>query len=284
MTSALSRRANNATNSLHSLIYFAPEAEERFTALGLKPGRMCYFAGRAAPMGAVGAGVVTATFYNFSPSLVARCIPAAWELARPAEVVTARFDAAHAALNRLLGADMLTSPQMATMAELTRAAAGAARPEGRPLYAAHADLSWPDEPHLVFWHAATLLREHRGDGHIAALVMSGLTGLEALVTHTATGKGFQPRFARSSRGWSDAEWDAAVAGLTERGVLDETGALSQHGQRMRDHIEQNTDRLAAGPWEHLGEARTEQVIELGREMSRTAATAGAFPDIFGPGR
>jgi len=101
MTSPLVRSAHVATNALHSLIYFAPETEQHLTTTGLQPGRMCYFAGRAAPMGAVSAGVVTATFYNFSPALIARCIPRAWELARPDVVTGARFAAADAALNTL---------------------------------------------------------------------------------------------------------------------------------------------------------------------------------------
>ncbi len=81
------RAAHTATNSLHSMIYFVPETEQQLTGTGLKPGRMCYFAGRSAAMGAVGSGVVTATFYNFHPGLVAHCIPAAWELARPDAVL-----------------------------------------------------------------------------------------------------------------------------------------------------------------------------------------------------
>ena len=135
MTFPLARSAHVATNALHSLIYFVPETEQQLTVVGLRPGRMCYFAGRAAPMGAVGAGVVTATFYNFSPGLVAHCIPRAWELARPDVVIGARFAAADAALTRLLGPIVIASQDMITMAELTREAAAACRPEGRPLYA-----------------------------------------------------------------------------------------------------------------------------------------------------
>jgi hypothetical protein len=200
-----------ATNALHSLIYFVPETEERLAGAGLKPGRMCYFAGRAAPMGAVSAGVVASAFYNFSPALVAHSIPRAWELARPEAIISARFAAADAALTRLLGPDIIASHDMITMAELTREAAAACRPEGRPLYAGHAGLDWPDAPHLVMWHALSLLREHRGDGHICALVAAGLSGPEALVTHTATGQAFVTGFARASRGWSEEEWEGTAA-------------------------------------------------------------------------
>jgi hypothetical protein len=278
MTSALVRQAHDATNVLHSLIYFAPEAEQQFTAAGLEPGRMCYFAGRAAPMGAVGAGVVTATFYNFSPELVAAAIPRAWQLAAPAAVLQARFAAADAALRRLLGPELIAGPDLVTLAGLVRSAAAGCGPEGRPLYAGHADLPWPDGgPHLDLWHALSLLREHRGDGHVAALTAAGLSGLEALVTHTATGQGFIPEFARASRGWAAADWDAAVAELTARGLLDGAGELTAAGLEIRATVERDTDRMAAPPWRHLGDEGTEQVIQLGRQLSRAVVKSGAFP-------
>jgi hypothetical protein len=281
MASSIARSAHNATNSLHSLIYFAPETEQELTRVGLREGRMCYFAGRAAPMGAVSAGVVAATFYNFNPELVAKSIPAAWELASPAVVVGARFAAADAALTRLLGPDVTGSADMTTLAQALRDAVSACEPDGRPLYAGHADLDWPDAPHLVMWHGASLLREHRGDGHIWALACAGLSGIEALVTHVATAKGFNPAFALSSRGWSQDEWDSAVSGLAARGLLDGDGALTPAGQELRAEVEDQTDRLAAAPWEHLGEQRTEDVVRIGKTMTRAVLGAGAFPrEIF----
>jgi hypothetical protein len=277
MAFSLARSAHNATNVLHSLIYFAPEAEQQFTAVGLKPGQMCYFAGRAAPMGAVGSGVVTATFYNFNPRLIARAIPEAWELASPEVVIGARFTAVDAALTRLLGPDAIASDDMITLAALAREASSACTPEGRPLYAGNADLDWPDAPHLVMWHAMTLLREHRGDGHIAALTEAGLSGIEALVTHCATGNGFLDAFARSSRGWTQEEWDATVSGLAARGLFDDEGALTEAGQALRAQVEDATDRMAAAPWQYLGEQRTEEVVRIGKAMTRTVLKAGAIP-------
>ena len=277
MAFPLAHRAHNATNSLHSLVYFVPETEQHLTSAGLRSGRMCYFAGRAAPMGAVGAGVVTAAFYNFSPGLVAGSVPAAWELASPEAVVAARLAAAGAALTRLLGPEVTASADMITMAALLREAASACQPEGRPLYAGHAGLSWPDAPHLVMWHAVSLLREHRGDGHTWALGCAGLSGIEALVTHTATGKGFTAEFARSSRGWSQQEWDSAVAGLAARGLVDREGALTEAGHALRAQVEEQTDQLASAPWEYLGDQRTEDVVRIGKAMTRAVLAAGAFP-------
>ncbi|SFQ16604.1 hypothetical protein SAMN05421810_10510 [Amycolatopsis arida] len=276
-------RCHRVLDPLHSMIYFAPEAEECLTGAGLRPGRMCYFASRSAPMGAVGPGTVAATFFNFNPELVARHIPRAWELASPTDVVAARFAAVDAALRRLLGPDTLAGEQVAEAAELARAAAEGCVPEGRPLYAGHADLDWPSEPHLVLWHAVSLLREFRGDGHVAALVGAGLNGLTALVTHTATGRGFLEPVAKVSRGWSDEQWSGTADRLREQGFLDERGALTEQGQRLRDEVEAVTNSSAAAPWAWLGADKAERLHDLGRSLSRAIVAVGAFPDnVFAP--
>lgn len=273
----LAFRCHRALEPLHSMIYFSSEAEHAFTAAGLDRGRMSYFASRSAPFGAVGPSVVTATFYNFNPELVARHIPKAWSLAAPEKIVDARFAAAEAALRRLLGDDLARSDELAELARLTREAAGHCHPDGRPLYAAHADLDWPEEPLTVLWHAVSLLREFRGDGHIAALVNHGYDGLPALVTHTATGKGFLKEAARTLRGWSEEQWAAAGDDLRERGLLDSEGKLTDKGADDRAAIEDETDASAELPWRRLGADKAARVQELGRRLSRAAVDAGAFP-------
>lgn len=272
---ALAGRAFRATNSLHSMVYFAPEAEEEFTAIGLRPGSMPYFASRSAPMGAVSGGVTAATFYNFSPAMVARHIPRAWTLATPADVLAARLRVVDRALRRLL-ADAVTSDEVVELGALAREASTALTPEGRPLYAGHADLEWPDEPHLVMWHAITLLREYRGDGHIAALVASGLSGIDALITHCATGRGMTMQAAQRLRGWTDEQWSQALNGLKLRGLLSDE-QLTAAGAALRDQVENDTDRMDVAAWEHLGEERTVRLIELGKSLSRTITANGAYP-------
>jgi hypothetical protein len=271
----LAGRAHRATESLHSMVYFVPEAEEQLVSIGLRPGRMCYFASRSAPMGAVSAGVTAATFVNFNPDLVAKFIPRAWTLASIETILDARLRAADLALRRLLG-DALDGPEVGELAELTRIATTALAPEGRPLYAGHADLAWPDEPHLVLWHAVTLLRESRGDGHTMALAHARLNGIESIVTHTATGRGFTVDAAKLLRGWSDEQWQTAVAGLQKRGLMD-GDELTDEGAAVRAAVEAETDQLDAPPWEHLGTERTARVIELGKILSRTIVGNGAFP-------
>lgn len=275
MPTPFAARAHRATESLHSLVYFVPEAERQFTAIGLRPGRMGYFASRSAPMGAVSAGVTAATFYNFNPDLVARFIPRAWTLAAPADVLTARFTVADLALRRLLG-ESLASPEVAEAGRLAREATLGLAPEGRPLFAGHADLDWPDEPHLVLWHALSLLREYRGDGHLIALQMAGLSGIESIVTHTATGRGFLEEPAKLLRGWSDEQWSAAIDGLKSRGLMDADG-LTAVGVAQREQVEADTDRLDSAPWQRLGPERTARLIELGKGLSRIVVGNGAFP-------
>ena len=136
----------------------------------------------------------------------------------------------------------------------------------------------PQEPHLAYWHAATLLREHRGDAHLAALLSAGLDPVEALVSHTATGKGMAPRWVMATRGWRSDDWDAAVKRLRVRGVLDEAGELTDAGTALRAELEEATDRMDTAPYEHLGAEGVERLTELGRGFLFTAAAAGAFPD------
>ncbi|MEU1630109.1 hypothetical protein ABZ746_33415 [Streptomyces sp. NPDC020096] len=277
LTLRASRRCYNALNPLHSAFYFAPEHDDELAALGLERGSMAYFAGRAAPLGAVGAGTVTATFYNFHPDLVARHIPRAWHAASPRAVLEARLRITDAYLRRLLGPEAIGSRQLTEAAELALRATEACGRPGRPLYSANADLPVPDAPHLALWHAATLLREHRGDGHLIALAEAELDGLEALVTHTATGKGFTRYFSQATRGWSAQEWSAAEDRLRERGLLDAAGELTEHGVELRRTVEADTDRLGFAPYRHLGAEYAERLTELVAPFTKAVLAANALP-------
>lgn len=273
-------RTARLLEALHALGYFVPEVEGELTALGLRKGRMSYFAGRAAAMGRVGPGPVAATFYVFNPSLVAHFLPAAWDIAEPEAAVAARYRGVGAAYERLLGEDTLRSPEMAEAADLARRATAGCTVAGRPLYAAHADLAWPDQtdqPHLVLFHALTLIREHRGDGHVAALLDAGLSGLEALISHTATGRGFTQPAAQATRGWPDDQWAAGLASLAERGLLSGDGSLTEEGAAVRKSVERATERLGFGPWDELGEVGTARLAELCQPMVERVLTGGAFP-------
>lgn len=263
-------------DALHSVSYFAPQVAESLVAAGLEEGGMTYFASRSAAMGAVGAAVVSATFFNFNPDLVAQFVPRAWDLCRPEAVVAARYRGVDAAL-RSIFADRVGSDEVAEAAELAAIAVRGAKPEGRPLFAGHAEVLWPEEPHMQLWHAMTLLREYRGDGHIAALNVVGLSGIEALITHIATGKGFTAKFGRTRRGWSQEQWNAAVANLRDRELLDESGDLTELGLETRTAVEDLTDDLALAPWEELGEAGCERLLELCEGLHTIVIGSGVFP-------
>ena len=266
------RKMWRSLEPIHGMIYFAPEAPAAYADLGITDLRTGYFASRSAPMGAVPAELVIATFFNFNPALVRRAIPGAWAIASPASILQARLDAVDGALARLLG-----SVDLEEAASLARTAAScpSMSPGGRPLYAGHASLPWPTTPRLELWHALSLLREYRGDGHIAALVTEGVDAVEALVIHAGTGE--VPRAAlQTSRAWDDTAWDAAVARLLERGWVGPDGSLTDAGRAHRQRVEDLTDELALAPWAHLGTEGCERLREIGRPLSRAVVAAGTF--------
>ncbi|MFF1374720.1 hypothetical protein [Streptomyces sp. NPDC058308] len=276
------RRCHSVLNALHSTHYFSPDAAREMAAFGVTHPAAVNFALRAAALGAVGPGTVAATFYNYKYELVAAHVPDVWKTAVPAEVHGARVRAVDTTLRRLLGDELVRSPEMTEAAGLALRATEACSRGARPLYAAHADLPVPDEPHLAYWHAATLLREHRGDGHLAVLLSAELDGLEAMVTHAATGKGTRPKWVFATRGWNQEEWDAAVQRLRERGLLDGESELTEAGVALRRDVEAETDRLDRAPYEHLGAAAVERLTELATLFTGTALQAGAFPaDLIG---
>lgn len=249
-----------ALEPVHAVTYFARESKAACEALGTKGFWMSYFALRAAPLGAPPPEVVTALFYNFSPRMVARAVPDVWRVARPERYLAVRLDAVDAALRRAAGPELLASDAVVEASDIARDAAMAAPTAGRALAAANAALDWPDAPHLVLWHAQTVLREHRGDGHVAALLTAGLDPAEALALFAAD-NALDATWLRERRGWTEQEWTAAADRLAERGLLD-AGAPTAEGHALRAEVEARTDALAAGPWAAVGAERAERLVEL----------------------
>jgi hypothetical protein len=275
MDPLIARRTWRTLEPIHGMIYFSREAGAEYEGLGLS-GQTGYFASRAAPMGTVPAEVVIATFYNFRPALVRESIPEAWEIATRDQILAARVRGADAALRRTLGATV-DHPEMVEAADLAQRAALVAceHLDGRPLFAGHASLPWPDAPHLRLWHAQTLLREFRGDGHIAALVAAGLSGLEAAITHVATGD-VPGAVMLSTRAWPADEWQAGVDGLRAR-VLLEPGAdliLTDAGRAQRQWIEDATDASSVVAYEGLGDDACSRLRTLARPWSKAIVDSG----------
>lgn len=271
-----------ALEPVHGMIYFTPYGPDEYRELGITDPRMMYFASRSAAFGPVPDTVTIATFFNFNPAAVRAVIPAAWEISAPADILRARLRAVDRSLRQAWGED-ITGPEVREAADLARQAAERActRPHGRPLFAAHATLPWPDEPHLVLWHAQTLLREYRGDGHVALLMTAGLDGTEALITHSATGE-ISPEVLRASRSWSEADWAAGVRRLRVRGWLaDDDLVLSEYGAERRGAIESRTDDLAVHPYEAIGEAGCARLRTLAAPLTIRVMEADlGFPALL----
>jgi len=255
------RRMWDAVERFHAgPVYLEPECRAEAAAAGCRGFWMGYFATRAAPMGAVGAATVESIFFYFSPGRVRRAIPDAWTYTTPAAVLAARRRGVDAALRRLLGDDA-GGPELAEAAELARRAAVAGTTLGRPLYAAWADLDWPDAPHEVLWHAATLLREHRSGAHLWALAAHELDGCEAVVLHAAA-DGAPLAWIEGEAGWSPEEAAAARQRLAVRGWLDGRGRATERGLAVRADIEALTDAHDLAPWRALGATACDRLAKL----------------------
>ena len=205
MTDGTVRRLGALAECLHAVVYFAPENEAAYRALGLKGYWMGYVASRSAALGAAGPEQVTRLFGGFAPERIARALPDAWDIATPQAVLAARGEAATAALRRLLG-DLDVSTAAAALAQ---AVAGLDL-AGRPLAAAHARAfaAAPGAgPVACLWQAATVLREYRGDAHLQAVAEAGLRWPEPHLLLAATGR-LDPR-QQDLRGWDDDAWAAA---------------------------------------------------------------------------
>ncbi len=271
----LARRMWGLFEPIHAVTYFAPQSRAAYEAIGLRGFWRGYFAGRAAPLGAGGDAPVYAAFFTFARPMVARALPDVWSLATPQMAIEARRAGAREALTAI--APDLDHAEAST---LLRAAAEQADTAGRVLGAANAALKWPEQPVEVLWHAATILREHRGDGHVAALLTAGVNGCEAMVWQTAlTGHGRE--LMQAARGWTDEEWMAAVGSLTDRGWLDAAGVPTAAGRQARGEVEAVTDRLASGPWHRLGEPHTERLAELLRPLATASAAVLRWPNPIG---
>ena len=265
----LSRKAWGDLETLHVLGYFAPEVTAAYVELGLDP-RLSYFPARAAAFGEAGPGLTVATFYVFAPWLVEAALPEAWETASPASLVAARRSGMTLALEKAVG-----RPDVGEALEIARAVCAGLTPQGRPLYAAHADLPWPDDELLALWHAATLIREHRGDGHLSVLQYASIDPVEATVLGGMYSS--STSFLRKTRGWSGEEYAAATDRLRERGWLDADGDFTDEGRAQRQRVEDDTDRLAVEGWAHVGAEATERLHALVSPLRRAVVDTGLLP-------
>ena len=288
---------------IHAVTYFAAEARSAYEQAGLRGFWRGYFAGRAAPLGVAGAAVVAASFFNFAPAFVARAIPGVWELITPEEALRVRLAGAAEGLGRLLAG---REAEAAAAAGLLWRAIGELDFSGRVLAAANAALPVPSGADAAssgssaasgssaslaaaglgrLWQAATLLREHRGDGHFAALAAADIDGCEAVVLRCCLD--LRREDMQPVRGWTDEAWDGALSRLAARGWVGADGALTSAGREAHAAVEDTTDRAASRPWARLGPEATAEIAAALTPLARACATALPYPSPIGvpaPGR
>lgn len=264
------RRLWELLEPLHAITYFAPESIGALSAAGYRGYWMSYFASRAAPLGPVGPEVVRALFYNFSPERVTGALPDAWNFAPPAAALEARLSGTTEALRRILG-----DADVSRVADLSLRAALSAPIEGRPLGGANQALPVPEDPLGRLWHAATILREHRGDGHVAALLTAGILGRDSHVFHSLA-VGMPPATYTVARDFSEDEWQGRLEGLMARGLASAEG-LTPEGAALKAQIEDTTDRLAATAFEVLSADEIDELLAGLKPLTRAVIDAGNIP-------
>ncbi len=267
---------------IHAVTYFAPAARSAYEQAGLRGFWRGYFAGRAAPLGPVGPAVVTASFYNFAPAFVARAVPAVWELITPEEAVRTRTAGAVAALAGLLDG---RESEVTAAADLLWQTVGELDCAGRVLAAGNVALpvdqtgSSGSSDLARLWQAATVLREHRGDGHFAALATADIDGCEAVALRCCLN--LRRADLQPVRGWTDQEWDAALLRLAGRGWVTTNGELTSAGREAHAAVENATDRAAARPWVRLGPEVTADVVKVLTPLALACAKVLPYPSPIG---
>jgi hypothetical protein len=270
---ATARAMYGLIEPLHTVLFFASEVEAAWRELGLEPRGEGYVVGRAAPLGAVCPEVVAATFYNFNPALAARTLPRAWATVPPDKALATRAAAVEQVFRRV-GAPL---DGVAEATELARHAVAGADLRGRPLAAGNAGVEPTGAPFADLWQALTVLREHRGDGHVALLTVAALEPVDVLVVYASWQAQVSRRFLQRSRLWDDDAWHAAENRVRDRGWIDDGGALTAAGRAWRDQLEADTDRLAARPWDALGDDAVRRLFALLHPLARAIVDGDVFP-------
>jgi hypothetical protein len=262
---------------VHDVVYFAPDIRERFEAIGLKGWWMAYFAQRSAALGTPDAKLVTALFHGFAPRLVERALPDAWILADREEILAVRVDLARDQLSPVIDSAAVGTV-VSELAHDLESIVGDLDLAGRPLAAAHASVPQPDDPIGRLWWAASVLREYRGDSHVAILVSAGLGGAAANALAVADGRA--PSHQQQARGWDDDEWATAFADLERRGWVDADRSITEAGRQARAQIEDATDRVSSACFDREMQARAlraeTHLVDLARAVN--AAGAVTFPN------
>lgn len=263
-------------------VYFAPECHEAYQALGFgpSPGQAgsvqlpdgpAYFCSRGSCLGQAPGELIAAAFGVFNPAAVIPSVQYGWTKTDASTIAAARTEGAVAQLERILGAE----PEGIKRAgELLRKGGERLRPEGRSLYAGLLSQPMPDGALGEAWRLADLLREFRGDAHIAAWTSAGFDATEiGLLTELYWG--LPMRTYIRTRAWTDEDLDRAESRLQERGLLEE-GKLSTAGLQAREEVELATDRQCQAILDALGED-LDELIGLLEPWDEAIRLAGGYP-------
>ncbi len=264
-------------------VYFSPECHAGYAALGFSPspGTLpggvelpdgpAYFTSRGSVMGQVPGEVVAAAFAVFNPEAAVPAVRFGWSKVDAATICAARTKGAVAQLERVLG----PSPDgLQDATELLASAVAPLRPEGKPLFAGLLSLGLPGDPMGDMWRLADLLREYRGDAHVAAWTSAGLDATEVgLLTELYWG--LPLRTYVRTRAWSDTQLTAAETRLVERGLMAD-GAFTPEGRALREAVEVATDAQCAIALDALGDG-LDALLSLLLPWGAAIRDAGGYP-------
>ena len=275
----LARHVARAAESVHCVGYYTAEIRT-LGDRGFSGWWHAYFGYRFAPLGRASANLVAATAYNFAPRMVARAVPSTWDVLEPDALLDAHRSLVSAALQRIFGGGLFAN-EIAEAAALARAAVTDLPLAGRPLFAAHAQLEWPDDPLMALWHACTLVREYRFDGHNMTLGAAGIDGVECHALMAAFGHGNQATI-EGIRGWTKDEWDAGVQRLEHRGWLDGDGQFTPEGREARAGVERGTDQRSVALVDNLGLVAAGRLIDLLKPIAGHLVSTGEVAGVWPP--
>lgn len=266
------RRLRDAIEPIAMVHVHSEEARQQYEAIGLERFQG-YVLGRAASLGVPPPPVVVATFGAFSPELLVSVYEAGLATASMADVLAAKEAGATRALHRVLGEP---GREVEEVTAALRAGAEAVEPLGKPLFAGHRAIDWPADAWGRLWHATILLRELRGDAHVAALVAASVGALASNLL-TEAHVGLSTRDYTRTRSWTEAEIQAAVDDLVDQRLLAADGSLTERGAVLRAEIENETEAALDPALEAIGHT-LDTVVERCEGWSAAIIEAGAFPD------
>ena len=270
------RALRNVCEPIGANVYFAPEAHQRYLALGLQSMGNGYFCSRSASMGKPSGLVVTAAFGVFNPAVVVPAVESGWAITEPGPLLQARYDGAVASLRRLLGEP---DPRLLSRAvELLRRGLEEAEGAGHPLFSGLKGLPWPTEPLGQLWRCCDMVREHRGDSHIAVWTRAMVKPIEIQLMSELQ-LGISLKTYSMTRGWSIEQMDRALDEMRERGWV-EGEMFTQEGRVFRDQIESDTDDMETPVVDAIG-AEFDQLIEIlspwAASIVKVGIAGGGYP-------